>query len=86
MIHSDGRRTIADNTPRDFTPKPDLVSQIMDYESGELSEEDTVSLFQRLIDSGHGLEASGELRPNGASFHRVRRMPRAKFIREIAAK
>jgi hypothetical protein len=59
MIHTDGRRTIADNTPRDFTPKPDLVSQIMDYESGELSDEDTVSLFQRLIDSGMAWRLQG---------------------------
>lgn len=30
----------------------DLTSQIIDYESGELSEEDTIALFQRLVDNG----------------------------------
>ncbi len=31
---------------------PDLVGQIMDFENGDMSQEETVNLFQGLIDSG----------------------------------
>lgn len=34
------------------TPKMDLFSQIIAYESGELSEQETIELFQHLVDSG----------------------------------
>ena len=30
----------------------DLVDKIMSYESGEMTEEDTIDFFQELIDSG----------------------------------
>lgn len=33
-------------------PKYDLVGKIIDYESGEMSDEDTVEFFQYLIDTG----------------------------------
>jgi len=56
MLHTDGTRTIADNTPREVevAPKPkfDLVSFVIDYESGELDEEAIIEGFQHLIDSG----------------------------------
>lgn len=32
--------------------KYDTVSAIMEYESGEMSDEDTIEFFQELIDSG----------------------------------
>lgn len=32
--------------------KPDVVSQIIAYESGEMSESETIEFFQRLIDNG----------------------------------
>lgn len=31
---------------------PDMVDQIMEYESGEMSEQDAIIFFQRLVDSG----------------------------------
>lgn len=37
----------------------DLVSQIIDYESGELGEDETIALFQGLIDSGMAWQLQG---------------------------
>ncbi len=37
----------------------DQVSQIMAYEQGELNEDDTVELFQSLIDSGLAWQLQG---------------------------
>lgn len=39
--------------------KQDTVGQIMAYESGELSAEDTTSLFQSLVDSGLAWQLQG---------------------------
>ena len=37
----------------------DTVSAIIEYESGELSDEDTISLFQHLIDNGQAWSLQG---------------------------
>lgn len=39
--------------------RTDLVTKIMDYESGEMSEEDTIDLFQELINSGLAWQLQG---------------------------
>lgn len=38
---------------------PDLVNLIMSYEEGDMSEDDTVALFQNLIDSGLAWKLQG---------------------------
>ena len=35
-----------------MTDQPDILSLIMDYESGQLSLEQAIAMFQTLIDSG----------------------------------
>jgi hypothetical protein len=37
----------------------DQVSQIIAYESGELNDEDTIALFQHLIDTGLAWQLQG---------------------------
>ena len=37
----------------------DLVDKIMDFESGTLSKEDTIALFQELIDTGMAYQLQG---------------------------
>ncbi len=37
----------------------DVVSQIIEYESGNLSEEDTLELFQTLVDTGAAWKLQG---------------------------
>lgn len=37
----------------------DQVDKIMLYENGQLSDEDTVSLFQELVDSGRAWQLQG---------------------------
>lgn len=37
----------------------DEIGQIIAYESGELSDEDTIELFQHLIDNGHAWSLQG---------------------------
>lgn len=37
----------------------DLTSQIIAYEDGDLSDEDTIKLFQSLVDSGMAWELQG---------------------------
>ena len=37
----------------------DLVNRIMDFEEGILSAEDTITLFQELIDSGMAYQLQG---------------------------
>ena len=32
--------------------KPDVVGKIMDFEAGEMSEEEIIGFFQELVDSG----------------------------------
>ena len=39
--------------------KPDQLTQMIAFETGELSHEDTVSLFQDLIDSGLAWQLQG---------------------------
>ena len=38
---------------------PDLVSQIMDYESDQMEEEEAIKFFQDLIDSGLAWQLQG---------------------------
>lgn len=37
----------------------DEIGAIIEYESGELSDEDTIELFQHLIDNGHAWSLQG---------------------------
>jgi hypothetical protein len=37
----------------------DITSQVIAYEQGDLSDEDTIALFQRLIDSGLAWQLQG---------------------------
>jgi hypothetical protein len=37
----------------------DLLSQIMDYESGQLSECEVIAMFQRLVNSGMAWKLQG---------------------------
>ncbi len=37
---------------QETTPKYDLVGKMMDYEAGNMSEEDMIAFFQYLIDTG----------------------------------
>jgi hypothetical protein len=39
--------------------QPDLTNQIIAYESGDLSDEGTVALFQRLVDNGQAWQLQG---------------------------
>lgn len=45
---ADGQTDDTTNPPRPF----DLVDAIMAYEEGELNQEDTVAMFQYLVDTG----------------------------------
>lgn len=42
-----------------MSAKYDYVSAIMDYESGELDEDETVELFQHLVDTGMAWSLQG---------------------------
>jgi len=37
----------------------ELYSQVIEYEQGELNEEETIALFQRLIDTGDAWKLQG---------------------------
>jgi hypothetical protein len=39
--------------------KPDLVAQIIDYENGGMTEEETISFFQELVNSGLAWQLQG---------------------------
>lgn len=43
----------------DIKPPLDLTGDIIDYEQGELSEEETIAMFQALIDNGMAWELQG---------------------------
>ena len=46
----------------------DLTSQIIAYEQGDLSDDDTIALFQRLIDSGLAWQLQGSYGRMAARF------------------
>lgn len=37
----------------------DIVSQIMDYENGDMGDEQTIAFFQKLVDTGLAWELQG---------------------------
>lgn len=48
----DGRIEIVNNNKKGVRTMADLTGAIIDYEMGSLSEDETIELFQALIDSG----------------------------------
>jgi hypothetical protein len=48
----------------------DLVGHMMDYESGRLSQAQSIELFQRLINTRHAVAASGPLPSHGDNASR----------------
>jgi len=38
---------------------PDVINQIIEYENGNLNDEETIELFQELIDTGMAWELQG---------------------------
>ena len=46
----------------------DTMSAIIDYENGELSDDDTIALFQSLIDSGLAWNLQGHYGRTAASL------------------
>ncbi len=60
MIHTDGIPTIANCGPVPGQPhKRSLVNDIVAYELDELSEDEVIDLFQRLVDSGAAWKLQG---------------------------
>lgn len=66
MLHTPAHHFVGSNRPAQFSVEPaaaaeayDTVGQIIAYEQGDLDEDDTIELFQHLVDSGLAWQLQG---------------------------